>query len=104
MKEAAHYFPDYPEWLQHLRCLCKFFRNDHYRAHLMKVLRGRCDGLDLDKLLKWFTAGFAKWRYETLVEVLRQLGDLRSLCEEHIVRPLFNSVEDEGELQGVLNA
>ena len=96
MKNTCTFFPEYPQWLNYLRSLCKFFHNVTYRLHLRRTLRGRAGDLDVDKLLKEFTASFAKWRYETMVEVLRQLGPLRELCESYIVRPLLDvSAVDE---------
>ena len=61
----------------------------------------------MKKLLKSFTAGFAKWRYETVVQVLGQLGRLRQICEQELVanlRTLFSQVADLEELAGVQEA
>ena len=49
--------------------------------------------------MAYFTAGFAKWRFETISEVLRQLGLLRAVCEKSGVdRNLFGNVQDEADL------
>ena len=102
MKDHCCHFPCYPQWLGHLRALCAFFRNETFRQHLMRIVRA--PGLNLKKALKTFTAGLAKWRYETLPDALWQLGKLRTLCEQHLRRELFGEVQDEGFLTSVLNA
>ena len=60
--------------------------------------------LNLAKLLKGFTAGFAKWRYETIAHCIECLGDLRVLCERFLTRDLFGEVQDAELLQDVLVA
>lgn len=107
MKEAGKYFKEYPQWLEWLRAMCRFFRIQHYRTHLVRVLRNVVqddEELDLAPTLKYFTASFAKWRYETLHHCLESLLALRILCQRYMRRELFGAVEDVELLQTVLRA
>lgn len=54
MKDLAEADESYPKLLEHMRTLCRFFRNATYRAHIQNLLRGTCDV----KVLDAFTAGF----------------------------------------------
>jgi hypothetical protein len=101
MRAACETFPKWPEWLNSLRSLCRILRNASYRKHLAKM---RIDGMNLAKLLKSFSAGFAKWRFETLHDVLKQLAPLRDLCEKHLTRESFDGVQEEDNLQDFLTA
>ena len=100
MKGSGNYFPSYALWLGHLRSLCRFFRVGSYRSHLVRMVGNQIPGLA--DTLKGFTAGFAKWRYETLDDCMMQLLKLRVLCEEHMVRCIFNQVKDIYELDSCL--
>ena len=102
MKTAAETFPGWPMYLKHERALCKFFKNVTYRQHIVRKLGHRFPELRAD--LRGFTAGFAKWRYETEVEVLRQLLKLRDLCENKIDPALFTGAQDQEEIGGVFKA
>ena len=55
------------------------------------ALKGRCD---VGGLLDQFTAPFAKWRYETLCEVLRCWLPLRNIHAEHVRVELFGNPQD----------
>ena len=104
MKALAEEFHMWPVYIKHLRVLCKFFKNDSYRTHIENKLK---DFPNINALVKSFTAGFAKWRYETVVEVLGQLGKLRQFCEEQLsasLKILFSHVQDAAELEGVHEA
>ena len=104
MKTAAEAFTHWPSHLADERSLCKFYKNVTYRRHIVRVLAGRHPEADLPKILKSFTAGFAKWRYETECEVLRQLLPLRDLCESKMDPALFPKVQDQEELDRVFKA
>ena len=97
-------FPHYPLYLTTLRSLCRFFRNESFRRHIVKALDPRHPELGLKTTLKYFTASFAKWRYETMPTVLYQLKQLRNLCEGHMRRELFGKVQDESLLKEVIAA
>ena len=103
MEACCRSFAGWPEILSCLRVLCRVFRISSYRTHLAKSSI-KIEGIDLAKLLKEFTAGFAKWRFETLHEVLRQLGPLRRLCEDHIERSHFGGVQDEDDMTAFMKA
>ncbi|CAK0904653.1 unnamed protein product, partial [Prorocentrum cordatum] len=102
MKRIAEATPGWPLKIQHMRHLCRFFHNQGYRRHLQRLLRDR--GLDLDKKLKFFTASFAKWRYETVADVVCQLAELRDLCELHMHESLFPNIQERELLRDVLVA
>ena len=102
MKRAAEAFPDWPQYLTHERYLCKFYKNVTYRKHIVRSVGGIFPNLKED--LKSFTAGFAKWRYETEVVVLRQLLKLRRCSESQINPVLFNNAQDQAEILGVFRA
>ena len=102
MKTAAETFPKWPLYLQHERRLCKFYKNVTHRRHIVRCLGPRFP--DLKGKLGGFTAGFAKWRYETEVEVLRQLLRLRVLSEEQLDPALFPNPQDKEEVAGFFKA
>ena len=95
MEALCRSFPQWPEYLFTLRIFCRIFKVAAYRKHIIAVLATKLPALDLGKLLKEFTASFAKWRFETLFQVLAQLKPLRELCEQHMERGIFNSVQEE---------
>ena len=102
MKLGAEAFDEWPVYLREERALCKFFKNVTYRKHLVRELGPTCPHLKHD--LKGFTAGFAKWRYETVVEVLRQLLRHRDLCQNKMKASMFSNAQDQEEMKGVFKA
>ena len=102
MKEVCKRFPSYPTKLTAMRELCRFFRNETHRLHLRRVMRRLGHPDELCDSLKTFTAKLAKWRYETLYEVARQLLILRPFCENHMQRQMLGQVEDESLLAHVI--
>ena len=102
MKSTANRLDSWPLYLRHLRELCRFFRNDSYRQHIRRRLRTLPAHLKV-LLKKAFTAGFAKWRYETLAEALRQIGNLIEVCR--LLSPeLFAGAQDEEQIARVMEA
>ena len=89
-----------PPWVTCV-LLCKFWKNSTHRRHVRTKLRLP---RDLDKKLVNFTAGFAKWRYETVCEVLRQLLEVREVCEMPLPRELFLHPQDAEEIAKVMAA
>jgi len=73
MKDVCKDFPSYPSWLASLRALCRFFRMQGYRQHLVRVVRN--PELNLEEssrsLLPVLQNGD---RYETMVGCLKQWG------------------------------
>ena len=104
MKAAAQAFPLWPRYLQHQRALCKHYRNVQYRQHMVRMLAPLYPDAGLPKLLKGFTASFAKWRYETEWEVLRQLLCLRDLSENKVDPAFFANAQDQDELDNFFKA
>lgn len=94
MKGTAEGMPQWPTSLTHMRVVCKTYKNATYRRHIRRKL-------DLspeeDRSMISFTAGFAKWRYETVFEVLRQLNGVRAVSAK--VQPvLFPRAQDREEM------
>lgn len=102
VKKAMKECDRYPEYLDMMRLLCSFFHNDTYREYLGRAVSGRVP--EAKKLLKSFSASFAKWRYETLFVVMGALLALRVICEGHLREALFQNVQDRAQLQGVVRA
>ena len=100
MKHVANNTVDWPGKLGHMRKLCQFFRNRSYVEHVIRVLP-----LDdaLKKKLRHFSAGFAKWRYETVAEVLRQLVGLLEVCAM-LRYEMFAGAQDLEFIRDVLKA
>ena len=100
MKDTAEKFPHWPSTLGKMRSMCKFYKNNSYRMHI----RRRLDlGLEDKATLKHFTASFAKWRYETVFEVLRQLLDYRQISAL-VPRELFARAQDQEEASAFFRA
>lgn len=101
MKTVAEKFPSWPSSLGKMRALCKFYKNNTYRQHIRRKMA--FDEPALDSSLKSFTAGFAKWRYETVYEVERQLLRVRAVSA-HLSPALFAHAQDQAEISSVFNA
>ena len=102
MKAVAAVAPTWPDLLAKLQCLCTCFRNETYRAYLVKAIGGRLPGAK--QLLAHFTATTAKWRFATIVEVMVQLLRLRQVCEQFVREELFDNAQDKAFIQSVVNA
>ena len=103
MREIAMLHPDWPEVLSKLRDLTRFFRVQAWRQHLQRALKHHHE-VNAGRKLRFFSAGFAKWRYETLARVLEQLAPLRPICEHYIEGGMFPSFKDGELLQSVLRS
>ena len=92
--------PEWPSDLGKMRYFCKFWKNGSYRRHCSRKL-----DLDRDevKSLRHFTASFAKWRYETVFEVLSQLGQKRNISGK-LSPALFAHAQDQEEMAHVMRA
>ena len=102
MKSTATRLNYWPRYLRHMRELCRFFKNDSYRQHIRRRLHP-LSALAKEALGKAFTAGFAKWRYETVAEALRQIGDLREVCEKLTIL-LFAHAQEQDHIARVMEA
>ena len=101
MKVLAERSPDWPKDLGHMRSLCRFWKIGSYRTHIAR----RMPHIEnISMLTRSFTAGFAKWRYETVVSVLKQLNRRRVVCEEHLSPALFAHAEDQEMIASVFRA
>jgi len=100
MKEICEADDDWPKILDHLRALCRFFRNQSYREHIQNCLRGKTNVSVLDV----FTAGLLKWWYETVADVIHQLLELRTICQGYIRKEMFPNIQDKELFRSVLAA
>ena len=103
MKKVSQNFPMWPRYLAIMRSLCKFLRNHTYRAHFIRKLQSISCPLDVSTLLKSFSAGFAKWRYETVFTVLSQLVPLETLFMVYMAKEMFSKFQDEAEFARVMS-
>jgi len=102
MKRVFKTWRWWPETMDSLRCLVRFFKNHTWTSWIVTSCKARVPGLE--GLLLHFTASTAKWRFETYAVVLQQLGRLRQLCEREIKEELFAEVQDKELLRDVVNA
>ena len=100
MKSLASRFKDWPQNLSSMRSICKVFRNLTYRDHIRNKLELPPEE---KKKLKSFTAGFAKWRYETVPDVLTQICNYSEICKR-LHPALFPKVQDQEEMGAFFNA
>jgi hypothetical protein len=99
MKYIAKSHPKWPEILDSSRGLCSFFKVQQWRDHLVDMNFGK--GIDLAPLQHW-TASFAKWRYETISEVFRQINLYADICGRGVRPEMFNNFQDRALLASVL--
>ena len=101
MQFAVKLTEEWPTYLGHMRTLVSVWRNGTWRDHIVSSFRG---DPRIQSLKKTFTATFAKWRYETLAEVMSQLLQLRRFHEECFSPELFPHSQDAALLEGALVA
>ena len=101
MKKIAEGMDEWPQSLGKMRALVKFYKNGTYRSHIRRKLKL---APELDQTLKNFTASFAKWRYETVAEVLMQLLNVREVSELPLPTELFAKPQDPDEMATVMAA
>ena len=89
----------YPAMLAKLRSLCKFFRMEAYRRHLQKQFANN-PAVRVAKL-QHFTATLAKWRFETMYVVMKQLLALSDFCQHHFKASIMGKVKDASLLNEV---
>ena len=102
VKSATKAIPHWPKLLQMMRSLLSFFRNGSWRKHLARYI-----GTDTArKKLKSFTASLAKWRYETLFDVLDALLNVGNIAQNYLVRidVVFPNFKDRSLLADVREA
>jgi hypothetical protein len=82
---------DWPKYTHYLQCLCRLFRNRTWVDHLKRLHGGDAACVSL-----WlpFSAGFAKWRYETLYVVMDQLLVRRQFCATKLSADDFQSTQE----------
>jgi len=104
-KRIAKSLEQWPEYLKHIRSLCKFWRNQTWREWVASALEGRVP--NVKELLSSFTQSPAKWRFETITECKSALRKIRSVCskleeamfansqEKELIKDVFIAVRDE---------
>ena len=102
MKRVAKSYVRWPDVLDGIRHLCRFWRNQSWREWVKRALLPRHPTLDVD--LAHFTAGCAKWRFETIVVCLVQLTPLRPLCEHDMCEELFSNAQEKEFIKDFLKA
>jgi len=102
MKRVAKSYLWWPEVLEHCRHLCRFFRNASWREWLVRAFAGELPNLVYD--LASFTATYAKWRFETIINSFEQLLPLRSLCETRLREELFANAQEKKFIADFLTA
>ena len=101
MKAVALGFDQWPVYQNHLRALVHFFHVPTYRQHIARRLSHI---VGMVALMKSFTATFAKWRYETVVETMGQVGRRRQLCEHQLNAAMFANAQDQEQIVSVFKA
>ena len=104
MKHCAEKESRWPEILTKMRALVRFWQVATYREHVGKMLIRYRPGQVNPKLLRSFTASFAKWRYEAIAHAMWCLNKLRFVCEVCMLRIWFNHVQDQEEMNRVFDA
>jgi len=77
------------------------FRNATWREWIGKALKDRYP--EAPGLLESFTANFAKWRYEAIVDVLTQLNRLRRVATM-VREEMFANTQEKETVQQAINA
>jgi len=91
MRFTAQSCPSWPDILTGLREQVEFWRNESWRKHVQNSARLR--GVP-DAGLKSFRASFAKWRYETIAAVTKELARVRVYAENVVEVELFQHAQD----------
>ena len=78
MKRVAKSYRWWPEVLENIRLLCRFFRNSSWKEWLNRALGDRL--VNAAAMVR-FTASLAKWRFQCVADSLAQLVPLREICE-----------------------
>jgi len=102
MRRVAHRYPHWPEILDQVRALSRFFRNQTWRDYLIKACGSRVPDLALH--LMHYTASQAKWRFETIAKTLKQLAPLRRLCQDVLTDALFANAQEKALMRDVMLA
>jgi hypothetical protein len=91
MKSIAKSCQQWPRILDASRSLCRFFRPEGWRTHIKLCLAG--SSIDLTPLDR-FTAGFAKWRYETIAVVFEALAGYSDIAQNGVRSEFFQNFQD----------
>jgi len=100
MSRVAKSYIWWPEILEGIRTMTRFWRNQSWREWIARALRDRYP--DIDRLVAHFTATTAKWRFATIVLALSQLLPLRRICENELRPELFTNAQEKAFINDVL--
>ena len=103
MEDAVIEEDKFAEFLKMIKSFTRFLRDRKNRVAIVFWLI-RFGKVELAKRLSSFSAGFAKWRYETLAHCFESLNSLRILCESWLEKCVFNNVADEDHMADVMKA
>jgi len=98
LRESFSSLRCWPAMLERLRAFCTFFKVSDYRGVWQRHLAGK--GID-GAVLGNFSAGFAKWRWNTICDVLTQVNRLADLCTQHFDASLWRKLQDQRHLSTV---
>ena len=93
IRHTMVYLPSYARRLAQLQDICTIFKIEDYRVACRISLRGKGPDAIMDYLMV-FKAPFAKWRYETLKDVVKQVSGRRAFYENCFERAMLGAVED----------
>ena len=102
LKSAMSRMPTWPEKLDLMRHLCGFFRNESWRARIIRLLAPTVPNVRI--WLHSLNASLAKWRFHTICLVQEALLRVREFCQNHMRRELFNSFDDTALMGKVIEA
>ena len=103
MKTGSAKCSQWPQRLSQMQVLTSFLRNETWRTYIAKSCKQiGAAGVEMDALTHT-VHGFAKWRYETIGNVMRDLLKLRSACR-HVRAEWFQNPQDKEQLKECLAA
>ena len=100
MKKTAESIPTWPAKLQAMQQLVTFWKNHTWRT----LVRGasRQQNLEGTDALEHVSASFAKWRYETITQVTKELSRMRPFGERVVRHELFKDPQDKSLMDSVV--
>jgi hypothetical protein len=102
MHMVSKQFGRYPEFVEHLRYVCKTFRNPTWVEHLLRKYPDEAS-IQWLQTRKW-TASLAKWRFETMHFVAKCVLGVRSFLQNTIEASVFTNPQDTKAVEGLFKA
>ena len=104
MKAIAYQVAEWPTWLDKWRGLVTFWRNETYVKHVRTMLHRSGDTSVDVRTVRRLNVSFAKWRYETIAAVSRELSSVRPVCQDAVRQEWFNNMQDREFLKKFVDA